>query len=168
MSSGCVTVTSERDSTNPAVTVSIPPNSCPGFPFACSGVHRGRFWCHLVGGFGCGCAALELTPVCFQLDVSTYELERLHTKVTSLCNRIEQLRCHNAKDRLAQSGTVTALCSSSQGQPAPAWLTPGLQLRPKLTGTFRLEKTFQIESNHSPALPGSPLTLVPKCHIHML
>ncbi|NXB78736.1 NUP98 protein, partial [Donacobius atricapilla] len=38
-----------------------------------------------------------------QLDVSTYELERLHTKVTSLCNRIEQLQCHNAKDRLAQS-----------------------------------------------------------------
>ncbi|KAJ7428440.1 hypothetical protein BTVI_00602 [Pitangus sulphuratus] len=39
-----------------------------------------------------------------QLDCSTYELERLHTKVTSLCNRIEQLQCHNAKDRLAQSG----------------------------------------------------------------
>ncbi|XP_062423496.1 nuclear pore complex protein Nup98-Nup96 isoform X5 [Rhea pennata] len=38
-----------------------------------------------------------------QLDCSTYELERLHTKVTSLCNRIEQIQCHNAKDRLAQS-----------------------------------------------------------------
>ncbi|NXD18032.1 NUP98 protein, partial [Nothocercus nigrocapillus] len=38
-----------------------------------------------------------------QLDCSAYELERLHTKVTSLCNRIEQIQCHSAKDRLAQS-----------------------------------------------------------------
>ncbi|XP_074672849.1 nuclear pore complex protein Nup98-Nup96-like [Strix aluco] len=38
-----------------------------------------------------------------QLDCSTYELERLHTKVTSLCNRIEQIQCRSAKDRLAQS-----------------------------------------------------------------
>lgn len=36
-------------------------------------------------------------------EFSGYELERLHTKVTSLCSRIEQLQCHNAKDRLAQS-----------------------------------------------------------------
>ncbi|KAM5223301.1 nuclear pore complex protein Nup98-Nup96 isoform 6-T10 [Hipposideros larvatus] len=38
-----------------------------------------------------------------QVDCSGYELERLHTKVTSLCNRIEQIQCYNAKDRLAQS-----------------------------------------------------------------
>ncbi|XP_042543523.1 nuclear pore complex protein Nup98-Nup96 isoform X1 [Dipodomys spectabilis] len=38
-----------------------------------------------------------------QVDCSGYELEKLHTKVTSLCNRIEQIQCHNAKDRLAQS-----------------------------------------------------------------
>ncbi|XP_069496441.1 nuclear pore complex protein Nup98-Nup96 isoform X2 [Ambystoma mexicanum] len=38
-----------------------------------------------------------------QQGCSGYELERLHTKVTSLCSRIEQLHCHNAKDRLAQS-----------------------------------------------------------------
>ncbi|XP_051005035.1 nuclear pore complex protein Nup98-Nup96 isoform X2 [Acomys russatus] len=38
-----------------------------------------------------------------QVDCSGYELERLHTKVTSLCNRIEQIPCYNAKDRLAQS-----------------------------------------------------------------
>lgn len=68
---------------------------------------------------GCLALAVELTPVCLQLDVSTYELERLHTKVTSLCNRIEQLQCHNAKDRLAQSGMVTPLPSSSLGQPLP-------------------------------------------------
>lgn len=38
-----------------------------------------------------------------QVDCSGYELEHLHTKVTSLCSRIEQIPCHNAKDRLAQS-----------------------------------------------------------------
>ncbi|XP_069930615.1 nuclear pore complex protein Nup98-Nup96 isoform X16 [Oryctolagus cuniculus] len=38
-----------------------------------------------------------------QVDFSSYELEQLHTKVTSLCNRIEQIQCYNAKDRLAQS-----------------------------------------------------------------
>ncbi|XP_061057320.1 nuclear pore complex protein Nup98-Nup96 isoform X6 [Eubalaena glacialis] len=38
-----------------------------------------------------------------QVDCSGYELEQLHTKVTSLCNRIEQIQCYNAKDRLAQS-----------------------------------------------------------------
>uniref|UniRef100_A0A9L0SSL7 Nuclear pore complex protein Nup98-Nup96 n=1 Tax=Equus caballus TaxID=9796 RepID=A0A9L0SSL7_HORSE len=38
-----------------------------------------------------------------QVDCTGYELEQLHTKVTSLCNRIEQIQCYNAKDRLAQS-----------------------------------------------------------------
>lgn len=42
------------------------------------------------------------------MDCSGYELERLHTKVTSLCNRIEQIQCYNAKDRLAQSGKPLA------------------------------------------------------------
>ncbi|NXK46486.1 NUP98 protein, partial [Chauna torquata] len=46
---------------------------------------------------------IEMVDRIQQLDCSTYELERLHTKVTSLCNRIEQIQCHNAKDRLAQS-----------------------------------------------------------------
>uniref|UniRef100_A0A9L0IPQ7 Nuclear pore complex protein Nup98-Nup96 n=1 Tax=Equus asinus TaxID=9793 RepID=A0A9L0IPQ7_EQUAS len=38
-----------------------------------------------------------------QVDCTGYELEQLHSKVTSLCNRIEQIQCYNAKDRLAQS-----------------------------------------------------------------
>nr|XP_008121637.1 PREDICTED: nuclear pore complex protein Nup98-Nup96 [Anolis carolinensis] len=38
-----------------------------------------------------------------QTDCSSYELEELHTKVISLCSRIELLPCHSAKDRLAQS-----------------------------------------------------------------
>uniref|UniRef100_A0A672V105 Nuclear pore complex protein Nup98-Nup96 n=1 Tax=Strigops habroptila TaxID=2489341 RepID=A0A672V105_STRHB len=46
---------------------------------------------------------IEMLDRIQQLDCSTYELERLHTKVTSLCNRIEQIQCHSAKDRLAQS-----------------------------------------------------------------
>ncbi|NXI48323.1 NUP98 protein, partial [Galbula dea] len=46
---------------------------------------------------------IEMLDRMQQLDFSTYELEKLHTKVTSLCNRIEQIQCHNAKDRLAQS-----------------------------------------------------------------
>ncbi|XP_065601801.1 nuclear pore complex protein Nup98-Nup96 isoform X2 [Cyrtonyx montezumae] len=46
---------------------------------------------------------IEMLDRIQQLDCSMYELERLHTKVTSLCNRIEQIQCHNARDRLAQS-----------------------------------------------------------------
>ncbi|XP_033620078.1 nuclear pore complex protein Nup98-Nup96 isoform X5 [Fukomys damarensis] len=38
-----------------------------------------------------------------QEEWSGYELEQLNTKVTSLCGRIEQIQCYNAKDRLAQS-----------------------------------------------------------------
>lgn len=38
-----------------------------------------------------------------QLDGPGYELERLHTKVTSLCSRIASIPCCTAKDRLAQS-----------------------------------------------------------------
>ncbi|XP_068024646.1 nuclear pore complex protein Nup98-Nup96 [Melanerpes formicivorus] len=46
---------------------------------------------------------MEMVERIQQLECSTYELERLHTKVTSLCSRVEQLQCHSAKDRLAQS-----------------------------------------------------------------
>ncbi|XP_054997822.1 nuclear pore complex protein Nup98-Nup96 isoform X2 [Sorex araneus] len=38
-----------------------------------------------------------------QVECSSYELEQLNTKVTSLCIRIEQIHCYNVKDRLAQS-----------------------------------------------------------------
>ncbi|XP_025904918.1 nuclear pore complex protein Nup98-Nup96 isoform X2 [Nothoprocta perdicaria] len=61
-----------------------------------------------------------------QLDCSTYELERLHTTVTSLCNRIEQIQCHNAKDRLAQSdmakrtANLLRVVLSVQHAPEPA------------------------------------------------
>ncbi|NXD87632.1 NUP98 protein, partial [Halcyon senegalensis] len=54
---------------------------------------------------------IEMLDRIQQLDCSTYELERLHTKVTSLCSRIEQIRCHNAKDRLAQSDMAKRLAN---------------------------------------------------------
>ncbi|KAM9299927.1 nuclear pore complex protein Nup98-Nup96 isoform 5-T5 [Morus bassanus] len=71
---------------------------------------------------------IEMLDRIQQLDCSTYELEWLHTKVTSLCNRIEQIQCHNAKDRLAQSGTVTAVSSRPLGEPV---------LQPSLASTGR-------------------------------
>ncbi|XP_015283799.1 PREDICTED: nuclear pore complex protein Nup98-Nup96 isoform X2 [Gekko japonicus] len=46
-----------------------------------------------------------------QLDCSGYELEDLHTRVTSLCNRIEQVPCHSAKDRLAQSEMAKSIAN---------------------------------------------------------
>ncbi|XP_054432172.1 nuclear pore complex protein Nup98-Nup96 isoform X3 [Pteronotus mesoamericanus] len=46
---------------------------------------------------------LEMVHHIQQVECSGYELEQLQTKVTSLCNRVEQIQCYNAKDRLAQS-----------------------------------------------------------------
>ncbi|XP_053779669.1 nuclear pore complex protein Nup98-Nup96 isoform X4 [Desmodus rotundus] len=46
---------------------------------------------------------LEMIRHIQQVECSGYELEQLQTKVTSLCNRVEQIQCYNAKDRLAQS-----------------------------------------------------------------
>lgn len=42
--------------------------------------------------------------LCNQTENAGYELERLHSEVTSLCSRIELLPCSTARDRLAQSG----------------------------------------------------------------
>lgn len=73
----------------------------------------------------------------FQLDCSPYELERLHTKVTSLCNRIEQIECHNARDRLAQSDMAKRIANllrvvlSLQHTPEPVSdSTPAVQRVP--------------------------------------
>lgn len=35
------------------------------------------------------------------------------------------------------------------------------------TKSFRLEKTFEIESNGKPDTPSPPLNHAPKCHIHL-
>lgn len=46
---------------------------------------------------------MEMLQHIQQVECSSYELEQLNTKVTSLCIRIEQIHCYNVKDRLAQS-----------------------------------------------------------------
>ncbi|XP_027557642.1 nuclear pore complex protein Nup98-Nup96 isoform X3 [Neopelma chrysocephalum] len=87
-----------------------------------------------------------------QLDCSTYELERLHTKVTSLCNRIEQLQCHNAKDRLAQSdmakrvaNVLRAVLSLQQG-PGPAEpRVPPLRLLAPHIGRLPMPEDYALE-----------------------
>ncbi|XP_006032139.1 nuclear pore complex protein Nup98-Nup96 isoform X2 [Alligator sinensis] len=80
---------------------------------------------------------IEMLDRIQQLDCSTYELERLHTKVTSLCNRIEQIQCHSAKDRLAQSDMAKRIANllrvvlSLQHSPEPASdSTPDVQRVP--------------------------------------
>uniref|UniRef100_A0A674INM7 Nuclear pore complex protein Nup98-Nup96 n=1 Tax=Terrapene triunguis TaxID=2587831 RepID=A0A674INM7_9SAUR len=80
---------------------------------------------------------IEMLDRIQQLDCSAYELERLHTKVTSLCNRIEQIQCHNAKDRLAQSDMAKRVANllrvvlSLQHSPEPASdSTPDVQRVP--------------------------------------
>ncbi|KAM9388581.1 nuclear pore complex protein Nup98-Nup96 [Phaethornis superciliosus] len=80
---------------------------------------------------------IEMLDRIQQLDCSPYELERLHTKVTSLCNRIEQIQCHSARDRLAQSDMAKRLANllrvvlSLQQTPEPiSDSTPELQRLP--------------------------------------
>ncbi|XP_040390705.1 nuclear pore complex protein Nup98-Nup96 isoform X1 [Cygnus olor] len=80
---------------------------------------------------------IEMVDRIQQLDCSAYELERLHTKVTSLCNRIEQIQCHNAKDRLAQSDMAKRIANllrvvlSLQHTPEPiSDSTPAVQRVP--------------------------------------
>uniref|UniRef100_A0A8C3U018 Nuclear pore complex protein Nup98-Nup96 n=1 Tax=Catharus ustulatus TaxID=91951 RepID=A0A8C3U018_CATUS len=90
-----------------------------------------------------------------QLDVSTYELERLHTKVTSLCNRIEQLRCHNAKDRLAQSDmakrvanvlrVVLSLQQGPEAGPEPAEPRVPLRLLAPHIGRLPMPEDYALE-----------------------
>nr|XP_036882090.1 nuclear pore complex protein Nup98-Nup96 isoform X3 [Manis javanica]XP_036882091.1 nuclear pore complex protein Nup98-Nup96 isoform X4 [Manis javanica] len=72
-----------------------------------------------------------------EVDCSGYELEQLHTKVTSLCNRIEQIQCYNARDRLAQSdmakriaNLLRVVLSLQHASDATSDSTPDLQRVP--------------------------------------
>ncbi|XP_077448682.1 nuclear pore complex protein Nup98-Nup96 isoform X1 [Stigmatopora argus] len=70
-----------------------------------------------------------------------YELERLHTRVTSLCGRIQLLPCGSARDRLAQSEMAKCVAnilrvvqSLQHDASVPSSLPPPLsQLVPHLT-----------------------------------
>uniref|UniRef100_A0A670Z476 Nuclear pore complex protein Nup98-Nup96 n=1 Tax=Pseudonaja textilis TaxID=8673 RepID=A0A670Z476_PSETE len=70
-------------------------------------------------------------------QVTGYELEELHSKVISLCGRIELVQCQGAKDRLAQSemakrnADILRVVLSLQHPPDPACgATPDVQRVP--------------------------------------
>ncbi|CAF97362.1 unnamed protein product, partial [Tetraodon nigroviridis] len=74
-----------------------------------------------------------------QTENTGYELERLHSEVTSLCSRIELLPCTTARDRLAQSemakrvaNILRAVLSLQQGD-VGATSVPLTQLAPHIT-----------------------------------
>ncbi|XP_070605466.1 nuclear pore complex protein Nup98-Nup96-like isoform X1 [Erythrolamprus reginae] len=80
---------------------------------------------------------IEMVSRIQQLDCTSYELEELHSKVISLCGRIELVQCHGAKDRLAQSemakrnADILRVVLSLQHPPDPAsGATPDLQRVP--------------------------------------
>ncbi|XP_054610233.1 nuclear pore complex protein Nup98-Nup96 isoform X3 [Dunckerocampus dactyliophorus] len=76
-----------------------------------------------------------------QMENAGYELEHLHTKVTSLCSRIELLPCSGAKDRLAQSemakcvaNILRVVLTLQQGDtPSRSLSVPLAQLAPHVT-----------------------------------
>ncbi|MED6232779.1 hypothetical protein ATANTOWER_002376, partial [Ataeniobius toweri] len=76
-----------------------------------------------------------------QMENAGYELERLHTDVTSLCSRIELLPCRTARDRLAQSemakrvaNILRVVLSLQQGDAAADPLSiPLAQLAPHIS-----------------------------------
>uniref|UniRef100_A0A8C2CA82 Nuclear pore complex protein Nup98-Nup96 n=1 Tax=Cyprinus carpio TaxID=7962 RepID=A0A8C2CA82_CYPCA len=86
-----------------------------------------------------------------------YELERLHTEVTSLCSRIERLPCSKAKDRLAQSEmakcvanilrVVLSLQQGGEGTPDPRHI-PLCQLAPYI-GRLPLPEDYALEELRS-------------------
>eukprot|EP00066_Takifugu_rubripes_P030480 XP_011619746.1 PREDICTED: nuclear pore complex protein Nup98-Nup96-like [Takifugu rubripes] len=74
-----------------------------------------------------------------QTENAGYELERLHSEVTSLCSRIELLPCSTARDRLAQSemakraaNILRAVLSLQQSDEGAASI-PLTQLAPHIT-----------------------------------
>ncbi|XP_009996804.1 PREDICTED: nuclear pore complex protein Nup98-Nup96 [Chaetura pelagica] len=90
-----------------------------------------------------------------QVDCSTYELERLHNTVTSLCNRIEQLQCHCAKDSLAQSDMAKRLANllrvvlSLQHCPEPAPQRLPLRLLAPHLGRLPMPEDYALEELRS-------------------
>ncbi|XP_032076064.1 nuclear pore complex protein Nup98-Nup96 isoform X2 [Thamnophis elegans] len=80
---------------------------------------------------------IEMVSRIQQLDCTGYELEEIHSKVISLCGRIELVQCHSAKDRLAQSemakrnADILRVVLSLQHPPDPAsGATPDVQRVP--------------------------------------
>ncbi|XP_072517838.1 nuclear pore complex protein Nup98-Nup96 [Salminus brasiliensis] len=92
-----------------------------------------------------------------QMESPGYELERLHTDVTSLCSRIELLPCSKAKDRLAQSEmakrvanilrVVLSLQQGGEGTPDPHHI-PLCQLAPHI-GRLPMPEDYALEELRS-------------------
>ncbi|XP_058271327.1 nuclear pore complex protein Nup98-Nup96 isoform X2 [Hemibagrus wyckioides] len=92
-----------------------------------------------------------------KMDSPGYELERLHTDVTSLCSRIEQLPCFKAKDRLAQSEmakrlanilrVVLSLQHGGEGTPDPRHI-PLCHLAPHI-GRLPMPEDYALEELRS-------------------
>ncbi|XP_051732984.1 nuclear pore complex protein Nup98-Nup96 isoform X1 [Ctenopharyngodon idella] len=92
-----------------------------------------------------------------QTESPGYELERLHTEVTSLCGRIELLPCSKAKDRLAQSEmakrvanilrVVLSLQQGGEGTPDPRHI-PLCQLAPHI-GRLPMPEDYALEELRS-------------------
>lgn len=92
-----------------------------------------------------------------QTESPGYELERLHTEVTSLCSRIERLPCSKAKDRLAQSEmakrvanilrVVLSLQQGGEGTPDPRHI-PLCQLAPHI-GRLPMPEDYALEELRS-------------------
>ncbi|XP_077197228.1 nuclear pore complex protein Nup98-Nup96 isoform X2 [Paroedura picta] len=92
-----------------------------------------------------------------QLDCSGYELEDLHTRVTSLCTRIEQVPCHSAKDRLAQSEMAKSIANilrvvlslqhppDSGADPTPAVQRVPLRLLAPHIGRLPMPEDYALE-----------------------
>ncbi|NWX20069.1 NUP98 protein, partial [Aegotheles bennettii] len=98
---------------------------------------------------------IEMLDRIQQLDCSTYELEQLHTEVTSLCNRIEQIQCHSAKDRLAQSDMAKRLANllrvvlSLQQAPEPDLQRVPLRLLAPHIGRLPMPEDYALEELRS-------------------
>uniref|UniRef100_A0A8B9KKL9 Nuclear pore complex protein Nup98-Nup96 n=1 Tax=Astyanax mexicanus TaxID=7994 RepID=A0A8B9KKL9_ASTMX len=92
-----------------------------------------------------------------QMESPGYELERLHTEVTSLCSRIELLPCSKAKDRLAQSEmakrlanilrVVLSLQQGGEGTPDPRHI-PLCHLAPHI-GRLPMPEDYALEELRS-------------------
>ncbi|XP_036443331.1 nuclear pore complex protein Nup98-Nup96 [Colossoma macropomum] len=92
-----------------------------------------------------------------RMESPGYELERLHTDVTSLCSRIELLPCSKAKDRLAQSEmakrvanilrVVLSLQQGGEGTPDPRHI-PLCHLAPHI-GRLPMPEDYALEELRS-------------------
>ncbi|KAM9451702.1 nuclear pore complex protein Nup98-Nup96-like isoform 2-T2 [Clarias gariepinus] len=100
---------------------------------------------------------IQTLKVIQQMESPGYELERLHTNVTSLCSRIDLLPCFKAKDRLAQSEmakrlanilrAVLSLQQGGEGTPDPRYI-PLCHLAPHI-GRLPMPEDYALEELRS-------------------